>query len=340
VTVGGPRTSGQARGPACVRNSEGRPAIPYATDPPGRGWGWTGRSAAPHPSVRPVRPPRVTLTEVRVRGQPLRQVRFVPCPRPGLCAGRTWVQMTATSLADRGRARWSLHGRSAGLIAVRRRSKRWSDFDGGGRSLWSGRRRQDEVRHRPPGRLTFREVHAGGGTTTSGRRADGGIRWPVRDRDRVAVVARAAPPSASTGPLHRRLLVAAVTSAWPAAVDVGRDRRPMAGDTMTSGMSGADLSRPLDHRTTSRAPGWRNFCATGSEAFRNACYALPPRLRHAMAVARGRRSRDTGIRDGPPAVAFDAHLGGPHVDRTRRVLPASPRLLREVRGTRRDARGQ
>jgi acetyl-CoA C-acetyltransferase len=43
--------------------------------------------------------------------------------------------------------------------------------------------------------------------------------------------------------------------------------------TMSSGQSGLVLSRPLgiDHKPVTRV---ENFCATGSEAFRNACYAV------------------------------------------------------------------
>src|SRR5437773_12118531 len=43
--------------------------------------------------------------------------------------------------------------------------------------------------------------------------------------------------------------------------------------TMGSGLSGLTLSRPLkiDYKPVSRL---ENFCATGSEAFRTACYAV------------------------------------------------------------------
>ncbi|MEK7838626.1 MAG: acetyl-CoA acetyltransferase, partial [candidate division NC10 bacterium] len=43
--------------------------------------------------------------------------------------------------------------------------------------------------------------------------------------------------------------------------------------TLFSGQSGLTLSRPLkiDYKPVSRL---ENFCATGSEAFRNACYAV------------------------------------------------------------------
>src|SRR5712691_4536386 len=44
-------------------------------------------------------------------------------------------------------------------------------------------------------------------------------------------------------------------------------------DTLFSGQSGLTLSRPLklDYKPVSRL---ENYCATGSEAFRNACYAV------------------------------------------------------------------
>ncbi len=43
--------------------------------------------------------------------------------------------------------------------------------------------------------------------------------------------------------------------------------------TMGSGLSGLTLSRPLkiDHKPVTHV---ENYCATGSEAFRNACYAV------------------------------------------------------------------
>ena len=43
--------------------------------------------------------------------------------------------------------------------------------------------------------------------------------------------------------------------------------------TLGSGQSGLTLSRPLglDYRPVTRV---ENYCATGSESFRNACYAV------------------------------------------------------------------
>ena len=66
------------------------------------------------------------------------------------------------------------------------------------------------------------------------------------------------------------------------AVDRGGRRRPGCRShdidafwlgTMTSGVCGVTLSRPLklDYKPVTRV---ENYCATGSEAFRNACYAV------------------------------------------------------------------
>jgi acetyl-CoA C-acetyltransferase len=64
--------------------------------------------------------------------------------------------------------------------------------------------------------------------------------------------------------------------------------------TMGSGMSGITLSRPLkiDYKPVSRL---ENFCATGSEAFRNACYAIASGA-YDMAMAIGvEKLKDSGF---------------------------------------------
>ena len=64
--------------------------------------------------------------------------------------------------------------------------------------------------------------------------------------------------------------------------------------TMGSGMSGLTLSRPLkiDYKPVSRL---ENFCATGSEAFRNACYAVASGA-YDMAMAIGvEKLKDSGF---------------------------------------------
>ena len=63
--------------------------------------------------------------------------------------------------------------------------------------------------------------------------------------------------------------------------------------TMGSGLSGLTLSRPLkiDHKPVTHV---ENFCATGSEAFRNACYAVASGA-YDMAMAIGvEKLKDSG----------------------------------------------
>src|SRR6476659_2906347 len=63
--------------------------------------------------------------------------------------------------------------------------------------------------------------------------------------------------------------------------------------TMGSGLSGLTLSRPLkiDHKPVTHV---ETFCATGSEAFRNACYAVASGA-YDMAMAIGvEKLKDSG----------------------------------------------
>src|ERR1700722_18061624 len=63
--------------------------------------------------------------------------------------------------------------------------------------------------------------------------------------------------------------------------------------TMTSGVCGTTLSRPLkiDYKPVTRV---ENYCATGSEAFRNACYAVASGA-YDIAMAIGvEKLKDTG----------------------------------------------
>jgi acetyl-CoA C-acetyltransferase len=64
--------------------------------------------------------------------------------------------------------------------------------------------------------------------------------------------------------------------------------------TMGSGMSGLTLSRPLklDYRPVSRL---ENFCATGSEAFRNACYAVASGAYDVVAAVGVEKLKDSGM---------------------------------------------
>src|SRR3990170_5117946 len=63
--------------------------------------------------------------------------------------------------------------------------------------------------------------------------------------------------------------------------------------TLFSGQSGLTLSRPLkiDYKPVSRL---ENFCATGSEAFRNACYAVASGAYDIAMAIGGEKLKDSG----------------------------------------------
>src|SRR4051794_17146642 len=78
--------------------------------------------------------------------------------------------------------------------------------------------------------------------------------------------------------------------------------------TMNSGQSGMVLSKPLglDYKPVTRV---ENFCATGSEAFRNACYAVASGAYDRVMAGGGGKlqgsgesglGRHQGARGGPP----------------------------------------
>ena len=92
--------------------------------------------------------------------------------------------------------------------------------------------------------------------------------------------------------------------------------------TMTSGVCGVTLSRPLklDYKPVTRV---ENYCATGSEAFRNACYAVASGA-YDLAMAIGvEKLKDTGYSGltGIRAVGR-RHRPGPLVSR-RLLVPGS-----------------
>src|SRR6185369_8267594 len=84
--------------------------------------------------------------------------------------------------------------------------------------------------------------------------------------------------------------------------------------TLFSGQSGLTLSRPLkiDYKPVSRL---ENYCATGSEAFRNACYAVASGA-YDIAMAVGvEKLKDSGISGLPGSSGIGdgtrAHLSAP-----------------------------
>jgi acetyl-CoA C-acetyltransferase len=74
--------------------------------------------------------------------------------------------------------------------------------------------------------------------------------------------------------------------------------------TMSSGQSGLVLSRPLrlDYKPVTRV---ENFCATGSEAFRNACYAVASGAYDVVMAVGVEKLKDSGysglLRSSPPS---------------------------------------
>src|SRR5206468_12332407 len=93
-------------------------------------------------------------------------------------------------------------------------------------------------------------------------------------RDGVAIVGRGCTPSGEHWDKGAAdLLVDSATAAFDSAGVNKDDVDAFWLGTMGSGISGLTLSRPLklDYKPVTRL---ENMCATGSEAFRNACYAV------------------------------------------------------------------
>ncbi len=93
-------------------------------------------------------------------------------------------------------------------------------------------------------------------------------------RDRIAIVGVSCTPFGEHFDLSvDDLIVDAVTDAWATAGITGEDVDAYWMGTYVSGISGLTLTRPL---RLAGKPVTRveNMCATGSDAFRNACYAV------------------------------------------------------------------
>src|SRR5437762_2968425 len=93
-------------------------------------------------------------------------------------------------------------------------------------------------------------------------------------RDRVAIVGMGCTPFGEHWDKSAAdLLVEAVKEATTTSGIPLADVDAFWLGTMASGLSGLTLSRPLklDYKPVTRV---ENYCATGSEAFRNACYAV------------------------------------------------------------------
>ena len=114
-------------------------------------------------------------------------------------------------------------------------------------------------------------------------------------RDRVCIVGMGCTPFAEHWNKGvDELLVDSVTDA---VADAGVELNDVDAfwlGTMASGFSGITLSKPLklDYKPVSRL---ENFCATGSEAFRNACYAVASGAYDLVAAVGVEKLKDNGM---------------------------------------------
>src|SRR5216683_6072193 len=120
-------------------------------------------------------------------------------------------------------------------------------------------------------------------------------------RDRVAIVGMGCTPFGERWDKGASdLLIDAAKDALASAGITIRDVDAFWLGTLFSGQSGLTLSRPLklDYKPVTRV---ENFCATGSEAFRNACYAVACGA-YDVAMAIGvEKLKDSGI-SGLPSI--------------------------------------
>jgi acetyl-CoA C-acetyltransferase len=122
-------------------------------------------------------------------------------------------------------------------------------------------------------------------------------------RDRVAIVGMGCTPFAEHWSSSvDDLLVDAFTETLASAAMVKDEVDAYWLGTMGSGLSGLTLSRPLkiDHKPVTHV---ENYCATGSEAFRNACYAVASGaydVAMAIGVEKLKDSGFSGLTGNPP----------------------------------------
>lgn len=114
-------------------------------------------------------------------------------------------------------------------------------------------------------------------------------------RDRVAIVGMGCTPFGEHWDKSADdLLIDAAVEAQTSAGIKSEDIDAYWLGTMASGLSGLTLSRPLhlDYKPVTRV---ENFCATGSEAFRNACYAVASGAYDTAMAIGVEKLKDTGF---------------------------------------------
>jgi len=133
-------------------------------------------------------------------------------------------------------------------------------------------------------------------------------------RDRVAIVGMGCTPFGEHWDKSvDDLLVDAAEEAFASAGIPKADVDAYWLGTMGSGFAGITLSRPLkiDYRPVTRV---ENFCATGSEAFRNACYAVASGAYDVVMAIGAEKLKDSGF--------SGLTVGGPPDDGTLAALTA------------------
>jgi acetyl-CoA C-acetyltransferase len=114
-------------------------------------------------------------------------------------------------------------------------------------------------------------------------------------RDRVAIVGMGCTPFGEHwGRSIDDLLIDAVNESVASVPDLDREAVDAYWlGTMGSGSSGMTLARPLkiDRKPVTRV---ENFCATGSESFRNACYAVASGAYDCVMAVGGEKLKDSG----------------------------------------------
>src|SRR5918992_3763614 len=114
-------------------------------------------------------------------------------------------------------------------------------------------------------------------------------------RDQVAIIGMGCTPFGEHWDRSAEdLLVDAATEAFASAGVAKDDIDAFWLGTMGSGVSGLVLSRPLkiDYKPVTRV---ENMCATGSEAFRNACYAVASGAYDMVMAAGVEKLKDSGF---------------------------------------------
>ena len=210
------------------------------------------------------------------------------------------------------------------------------DFDGGGRlpvELTDADAGEIEIGQRVE--MTFRRLYAADGIVNYFWKGRSGARWVVTaSRTASRSSAWGARTSSSTGTRASTTSMIEAANAAYASAGIEKDKVDAYWlGTAQGGMSGITLARPLqlENKPVTRV---ENFCATGSEALRQAAYAVASGA-YDVAMALGVEKTKDGGFQGLNAVPPPERRHRPHAHRGGDVLDGRARLRREVRRRRR-----